>query len=110
MVRAGYKQTEVGEIPEEWDVKKIEAIASITTGDKNTQDKIEDGIYPFFVRSQTIENINSYSFLITHTAHLLLYCMHKRGIPLAPQVLISRFSSLLYHLLVSDGLCHNCLL
>ena len=62
MVRAGYKQTEVGEIPEEWDVKKIEAIASITTGDKNTQDKIEDGIYPFFVRSQTIENINSYSF------------------------------------------------
>ena len=25
-------------------------------------------------------------FLITHTAHLLLYCMHKRGIPLAPQV------------------------
>ena len=62
MVKAGYKQTEVGEIPEEWDVKKIEAIASITTGDKNTQDKIEDGIYPFFVRSQTIENINSYSF------------------------------------------------
>ena len=62
MVRAGYKQTEVGEIPEDWDVKSIEKIASITTGAKNTQDKIEDGAYPFFVRSQTVEAINSYSF------------------------------------------------
>ena len=29
---------------------------------RNTQDKIENGLYPFFVRSQTIESINSYSF------------------------------------------------
>jgi len=62
MVRAGYKQTEVGEIPEDWDVKRIASIASITTGDKNTQDHIDDGLYKFFVRSQTIERINSYSF------------------------------------------------
>ena len=37
-------------------------IAHITTGSRNTQDRIDDGQYPFFVRSQTIERINSYSF------------------------------------------------
>lgn len=33
----------------------------ITTGNKDTQNKIDDGQYPFFVRSQTVENINTYS-------------------------------------------------
>lgn len=58
----GYKQTDVGIIPEDWDVDKIVNQTSITTGAKNTQDKIDEGIYPFFVRSQTVERINSYSF------------------------------------------------
>lgn len=58
----GYKQTEVGVIPEDWGVDKIKYFASITTGAKNTQDKIDDGEYPFFVRSQIVERINSYSF------------------------------------------------
>jgi type I restriction enzyme S subunit len=58
----GYKQTELGEIPEDWGVDSIGSVLSITTGDKNTQDKINDGQYPFFVRSETIERINSYSF------------------------------------------------
>ena len=62
MVRSGYKQTEVGEIPEDWVVKPIAAVASITTGAKNTQDRVDDGLYPFFVRSQTVERINSASF------------------------------------------------
>lgn len=62
MVRPGFKQTEVGEIPEDWDVKSVSKIASITTGAKNTQDRIDDGAYPFFVRSQIVERINSYSF------------------------------------------------
>ena len=58
----GYKQTEVGVIPEEWNNDSIVNLASITTGNKNTQDRIEDGAYPFFVRSSTVERINSYSF------------------------------------------------
>jgi type I restriction enzyme, S subunit len=58
----GYKQTEVGVIPEDWELASIEDVAQITTGSKNTQDKIEDGEYPFFVRSQTVEHINSYSY------------------------------------------------
>ena len=61
-VRLGYKQTEVGVIPEDWDVDSIVNLAAITTGDKNTQDRIEDGAYPFFVRSSTVERINSYTF------------------------------------------------
>ncbi len=62
MVKPGYKQTEVGVIPEDWNTYYIENFAVITTGSKNTQDRVEDGLYPFFVRSQTVERINSYSF------------------------------------------------
>jgi len=61
-VKAGYKQTEVGVIPEDWEIEFIKNIVHITTGSKNTQDRKDDGEYPFFVRSQTVERINSYSF------------------------------------------------
>ncbi len=47
---------------EGWKFDKIKNQSSITTGSKNTQDRIEDGDFPFFVRSQTVETINSYSF------------------------------------------------
>lgn len=60
--KASYKQTEVGVIPEDWQLEFVEDIAHVTTGSKNTQDRIDDGEYPFFVRSQNIERINSYSF------------------------------------------------
>jgi len=58
----GYKHSDVGVIPEDWNPEYIENFAVITTGSKNTQDRVEDGRYPFFVRSQTVERINSYSF------------------------------------------------
>jgi type I restriction enzyme S subunit len=58
----GYKRSDVGIIPEDWNPDYIENFAAISTGSKNTQDRIEDGQYPFFVRSQTVERINSYSF------------------------------------------------
>jgi type I restriction enzyme S subunit len=61
-IRAGFKQTEVGRIPEDWDFDDIEHLAQITTGGRNTQDRVDDGQYPFFVRSQTVERINSYSY------------------------------------------------
>lgn len=52
----------IGEIPEHWEVKKFKFLCDITTGARNTEDKIENGLYPFYVRSQTAERINSYSF------------------------------------------------
>ncbi|WP_444918163.1 restriction endonuclease subunit S [Microbulbifer sp. JMSA003] len=58
----GYKQTEAGRIPDEWSVRIIGELCRITTGNKNTQDKNMNGSYPFFVRSETIESIDSYSF------------------------------------------------
>lgn len=44
-----------------WEVKRLGDIAHIKTGSKNNQDKVEGGEYPFFVRSATVERINSYS-------------------------------------------------
>jgi len=58
----GYQKTEIGVIPSDWKVEKVGTLASITTGSRNTQDRVDDGKYPFFVRSQTIERINSYAF------------------------------------------------
>jgi type I restriction enzyme S subunit len=47
---------------EGWEIKSLGEIAEIYTGKKNNQDKVENGVYPFFVRSQSVERINSYSF------------------------------------------------
>ncbi len=61
-LKPGYKQTEAGVIPEDWKLDSIAKLVSITTGARNTQDRVEDGLYPFFVRSSTVERINSFSF------------------------------------------------
>ena len=42
--------------------KKLGKSCSVQTGNKDTQDKVENGDYPFFVRSNTVERINSYSY------------------------------------------------
>lgn len=47
---------------EGWEVRKLGEISSICTGKKNNEEKIENGQFPFFVRSQNVERINSYSF------------------------------------------------
>lgn len=57
-----YKATEVGLLPEDWTLEPIKDFASITTGGSDTQDRVADGAYPFYVRSNTIERINKYSF------------------------------------------------
>jgi len=62
LTQTKYKQTEVGLIPEDWTLESIEDFASITTGGSDTQDRVDDGAYPFYVRSNTIERINKYSF------------------------------------------------
>ncbi|OYQ75962.1 restriction endonuclease subunit S [Wohlfahrtiimonas chitiniclastica] len=45
----------------EWETSVVGNECVITTGNKDTQNKIDDGQYPFFVRSQTVESINTYS-------------------------------------------------
>ena len=44
----------------EW--KKLGEVCEIGTGSNNREDACDDGIYPFFVRSQEILKINSYLF------------------------------------------------
>jgi type I restriction enzyme S subunit len=46
----------------EWVSQYISQFAKVTTGAKDTQDKVKDGRYPFFVRSQTVERIDSFSY------------------------------------------------
>ena len=45
-----------------WVEKKLGEISNICTGKKNNEDKVLNGKYPFFVRSQQVERINSYAF------------------------------------------------
>lgn len=51
----------LGDIPEGWEVKKLRFICMIETGDKDTVNADDHGEYPFFVRSQTVERIGSYT-------------------------------------------------
>ena len=52
----------LGKIPSHWEIKRLRFLCSVKTGEKDTIDKIDSGEYPFFVRSQTIERIDTYSF------------------------------------------------
>jgi type I restriction enzyme S subunit len=46
----------------EWEVKRLGDVANIKTGSRNNQDKVEDGEYPFFVRSEHVERINDFHY------------------------------------------------
>lgn len=52
----------LGEIPEHWELKRMRFLCDITTGGRDTENREDDGLYPFYVRSQTVERISSYSF------------------------------------------------
>lgn len=56
------KPSELGEIPSDWDIVKLGDLTTIKTGSRNNQDKVSTGQYPFFVRSATVERINSFSY------------------------------------------------
>lgn len=52
----------LGEIPEHWRLNKLRYLCSVTTGNKDTIDREDGAQYPFFVRSQTIERISTYTY------------------------------------------------
>ncbi len=45
-----------------WEIKSLGELAHIKTGKKDLVDKVEDGQYPFYVRSENIESIDTYSY------------------------------------------------
>lgn len=52
----------IGKVPEHWDIKRMRFLCTIDTGTRDTIDKVDDGDYPFYVRSPKIERINTYTF------------------------------------------------
>ena len=47
---------------DDWEMRKLGEITQIKTGSSDLQDAVEDGKYPFFVRSENIEHSNRYIF------------------------------------------------
>ncbi|WP_449025417.1 restriction endonuclease subunit S [Porphyromonas endodontalis] len=47
---------------DEWQVTIISKLCKVSTGSMNTQDKVEYGQYPFYIRSAAIERANRYTY------------------------------------------------
>lgn len=56
-----FKADDGSEFPE-WVEKKVTDFAKVDTGANNTQDKVENGLYPFYVRSPIVYRSNKYIF------------------------------------------------
>ena len=52
----------LGDVPEHWEVRRLRSLASIGTGSRDTANRVDDGEYPFFVRSQVVERIDTWAF------------------------------------------------
>lgn len=45
-----------------WEQRKLGDVANIKTGSRNQQDSVTNGKYPFFIRSEKIEKLDTYDF------------------------------------------------
>lgn len=52
----------LGDVPGHWEAVRLRFLCDITTGERDTQDAEAEGGYPFFVRSDTVERISTWSF------------------------------------------------
>ncbi len=50
------------EFTDDWEQRKAKELCSIATGKSNTQDQVEDGIYPFYIRSDTPVKSNKFLY------------------------------------------------
>lgn len=62
MKSAKFKDSPLGPIPQDWEVKRLGDLCSITTGHKDVNEGSELGLYPFFTCSRNVYRANSYSF------------------------------------------------
>lgn len=49
------------EFNEEWSIKELGSLLNISTGNKDLKDKVDNGPYPFYVRSKKIEHIDEFA-------------------------------------------------
>ena len=47
---------------DDWEQRKLGEVAEIKTGSRNHQDSVDNGKYPFFIRSEKVERLNEYDF------------------------------------------------
>lgn len=52
----------IGSMPASWKLCRLKYLCDIMTGNQDTQDADENGIYPFYVRSPNIQRSNKYTF------------------------------------------------
>lgn len=60
-IEAGSRNSLVGSLPNDWSICNLGGLAHIKTGTRNNEDKVENGNYPFFVRSANVERIDTFS-------------------------------------------------
>jgi len=56
-----YKESPLGLIPKDWEIRKLGELLNVNTGAKNAQDATSNGEFPFFTRSVNTQRINSFS-------------------------------------------------
>lgn len=52
----------IGKVPSHWEIIRSRYLCNLCTGNKDTINRVDDGKYPFYVRSPKVERINTYSF------------------------------------------------
>lgn len=52
----------VGSVGKTWTIKRLKYLCKIQTGSQDTQDAVDEGQYPFYVRSPIVERIDKYVF------------------------------------------------
>ena len=73
-VKSGYKQSEVGEIPNDWSVKKLGQLATVVRGGspRPAGDKrYFEGSYIPWLTVASLTNISPYKIVVTETAEML---------------------------------------
>lgn len=66
----------IGDLPQGWEARRLKFLCRVQTGDKDTVEATDEGEYPFFVRSQTIERIGSF----THDCEAVLTAGDGAGV------------------------------
>lgn len=51
----------LGEIPSSWTTKRLRFVCDVTTGGRDTVNATADGAYPFYVRSQEVARIDTFT-------------------------------------------------
>lgn len=58
----GVKGFSLGSFAVSWEQRKAKELCNIGTGKSNTQDQVENGLYPFYIRSDIPVKSNKYLY------------------------------------------------